>query len=45
VGPFHASVMTNTTSISTAQIVLVALIWVVIAVVNVAYARRGPGRP
>ncbi|HEX6448371.1 MAG TPA: hypothetical protein VF060_02800 [Trebonia sp.] len=44
VGPFHASVMSTTTSISTAQVVLVVLIWVVIAVVNVAYARR-PGRP
>ncbi|HET9081678.1 MAG TPA: hypothetical protein VFO01_14355 [Trebonia sp.] len=45
VGPFHASVMSTTTSISTAQVVLVALIWVVIAVVNIAYARRRPGRP
>ena len=43
-GPFHASVMTGTTSISTAQVVLVVLIWVVIAVVNVAYARRRPER-
>ena len=44
-GPFHASVMTSTTSVSTAQVVLVVLIWVVIAVVNIAYARRHPGRP
>ncbi len=43
-GPFHASVMTGTTSISTAQVILVVLIWVVIAVVNIAYARRRPGR-
>ena len=44
-GPFHASVMSTTTSISTAQVLLVALIWVVIAVVNIAHARRRPGRP
>ena len=44
-GPFHASVMTATTSVSTAQVVLVVLIWVVIAVVNIAYALRRPGRP
>ena len=44
-GPFHASVMSTTSSISTAQVVLIALIWVVIAVVNIAYARRRPGRP
>ena len=44
-GPFHASVMSSTTSISTAQVVLVVLIWVVIAVVNIAYARRRPGPP
>ena len=44
-GPFHASVMSSTTSISTAQVVLVVLIWAVIAVVNIAYARRRPGRP
>ena len=43
-GPFHASVMSSTTSISTAQVVLVVLIWVVIAVVNIAYARRRLGR-
>jgi hypothetical protein len=45
IGPLHASVMSSTTSISTAQVVLVVLIWVVVAVVNVAYARRRPGRP
>ena len=45
IGPFHASVMSTTTSISTAQVVLVVLIWVVIAVVNIAYAHRRPGRP
>ena len=44
-GSFHASVMSTTTSISTAQVVLVLLIWVVIAAVNIAYARRRPGRP
>jgi hypothetical protein len=44
-GPFHASVMSTTTSISTAQVALVVLIWAVIAVVNIAYARRRPGRP
>jgi hypothetical protein len=44
-GPFHASVMSTTTSISTAQVVLVVLIWVVIAVVNITYAYRRPGRP
>ena len=42
-GPFHASVMSSTTSISTAQVVLVMLIWVVIAVVNIANARHRPG--
>jgi len=45
VGPFHASVMSTTTSVSTTQVALVVLIWVVIAVVNIAYARRRPGRP
>lgn len=44
-GSFHASVMSSTTSISTAQVVLVVLIWVAIAVVNIVYARRRPGRP
>jgi hypothetical protein len=31
--------------VSTTQVILIALIWVAIAVVNVAYARRRPGRP
>ena len=44
-GSFHASVMSTTTSVSTAQVALVVLIWVVIAVVNIAYARRGSSRP
>ena len=44
-GPFKASVMSSTSSISTAQVALIVLIWVVIAVVNIAYARRHPGRP
>jgi hypothetical protein len=44
-GSFHADVMQTTTSISAGQVLLVVLIWVVIAVVNVAYARRRPGRP
>jgi hypothetical protein len=37
--------MTTTSSVSTGQLVLVALIWAVIAVINVAYARRQPHRP
>ena len=45
IGPLHANVMSTTTSISTAQVVLVVLIWIVIAVVNIAYALRRPGRP
>ena len=44
-GPFHASLMSSTSSISTAQVVLIVLIWVVIAIINVAYARRHLGRP
>ena len=44
-GPLHGSVMTTTSSVSTGQLVLVALIWAVIAVVNIAYARRQPRRP
>ena len=44
-GSFHASVMTSTHSVSTAQVVLIALIWAVIAVINIVYARRHPGRP
>jgi hypothetical protein len=31
--------------VSITQVILIALIWVAIAVVNVAYARRHPGRP
>ena len=44
-GSFRASLMTSTSSISTAQVVLIVLIWAVIAVVNIAYARRHLGRP
>jgi hypothetical protein len=44
-GALHASVMSTTTSISTAQVILIVLIWVVIAVVNIAYARHRPSRP
>ena len=44
-GSLHASVMTTTHSVSTAQVVLIALIWVAIAVINIAYARRRLGRP
>jgi hypothetical protein len=44
-GSFHASLMTSTNSVSAAQVVLIALIWVVIAVINIVYARRHPGRP
>jgi hypothetical protein len=36
--------MTTTTSVSTAGVLLVVLIWVAIAVVNVAYALRRTGR-
>jgi hypothetical protein len=43
-GSFHASLMTTTKSVSTAQVVLIALIWAVIAVINIVYARRHPGR-
>jgi hypothetical protein len=43
-GSFRASVMTSTSSVSTSQVILIVLIWAVIAVVNIAYARR-PGRP
>jgi len=43
-GPFHATVNATTSSVSTAQVILVVLIWIVIAVVNIAYARRRPGR-
>ena len=44
-GSFRASLMTSTHSVSTAQVVLIALIWAVIAVVNVAYAHRRLSRP
>ncbi|HME63372.1 MAG TPA: hypothetical protein VKG61_00595 [Streptosporangiaceae bacterium] len=44
-GSFRASVLTSTRSVSIAEVILIALIWVAIAVVNVAYARRRPGRP
>lgn len=43
-GSFRASVLTSTRSVSITQVILIALIWVAIAVVNVAYARRHPGR-
>jgi hypothetical protein len=39
-GSFKASVMTTTSSISAAQVVLIVLIWAAIAVVNIAYFRR-----
>ena len=44
-GSFRASLLTSTRSVSITQVVLIALIWVAIAVVNVAYARRHLGRP
>ena len=44
-GSFRASVMTTTHSVSTVQLVLIAAIWAVIAVVNFAYARRHLARP
>lgn len=43
-GSFRASVLTSTRSVSIAEVILIAMIWVAIAVVNVAYARRHPGR-
>jgi hypothetical protein len=43
-GSFHASVLATTSSVSTAQIILIALIWVAIAVINIGYARRRPGQ-
>ena len=43
-GSFQASLMTSTRSVSTSQIILIALIWAAIAVINIAYARRQPGR-
>jgi hypothetical protein len=44
-GPFRASLMASTSSVSTGQVILIVLIWLVIAVINIAYARRHPGRP
>jgi hypothetical protein len=44
-GSLRASLMTTTHSVSTAQVVLIALIWAVIAVINIVYARRRLGRP
>ena len=44
-GPLRASLMASTSSVSTAQVVLIVLIWAVIAIVNIAYARHHPGRP
>jgi len=43
-GSFRASLMTTTHSVSTSQVVLIALIWAVIAVINIAYSRRRLGR-
>jgi hypothetical protein len=43
-GSFRASLLTGTRSVSITEVILIALIWVAIAVVNVAYARRHPGR-
>src|SRR5215469_788438 len=43
-GSFQASLMTSTKSVSTGQIILIALIWAAIAVINVAYARRQTAR-
>jgi len=43
-GSFRASLMTSTHSVSTSQVVLIALIWAAIAVINIAYARRHLGR-
>src|SRR5580700_1778170 len=44
-GSFHASLLTSTRSVSITQVLLIALIWVAIAVVNIAYARRHQRRP
>ena len=44
-GSFRASLLTSSNSVSTVQVILIALIWVVIAVINIAYSRRHPGRP
>jgi hypothetical protein len=43
-GSFRASLLTGTRSVSLTEVILIALIWVAIAVVNVAYARRHSGR-
>jgi hypothetical protein len=43
-GSFRASLLTGTRSVSITEVILIALIWVAIAVVNVAYARRHPRR-
>ena len=43
-GSFQASLMTSTKSVSTGHVILIALIWAAIAVINIAYARRHPGR-
>jgi hypothetical protein len=44
-GSLHGSVMTTTSSVSMSQVLLVVLVWVVIAAINIAYARyRRPGR-
>ena len=43
-GSFQASLMTSTKSVSTGQIILIAMIWAAIAVINIAYARRRPAR-
>ena len=42
-GTLQASLMTTTHSVSTGQVILIALIWAVIAVINIAYARRRLG--
>jgi hypothetical protein len=44
VGSFRASLMTSTHSVSISQVVLIALIWAAIAVINIVYARRHLGR-
>jgi hypothetical protein len=44
-GSLRASLMTTTHSVSTAQVILIALIWAVIAVINIVYARRRQSRP
>ena len=44
-GSFRASLMTTTHSVSTVQLVLIAAIWAVIAVINIVYARRRLARP